>query len=913
LTYRGSSSTPTNQRPTEEHSARGIFGENPNSNPGFWDAHKVYVPYLSGDLFLGTRIEPYTFPPDPDWGTRDNEPTNAPQPEFYFSGHLHLEHIVTELSTNATFTETGGGLDNATDVLLTGCSAGGYGVRYNADWLLDTLPAGANVRAAPAAALGYKPDTAWLNAQAGVEGGFPIMLPRPDGVPDGPTLWSRYANPASLAACLDSVEDRTEDEAQTFCISNLGQIASLRTPTMFLTNQFDTRPIMFQYANESDFAESDTSTLAGQQYLAYWGTETRRFLIDHVQYAFAPSCFDHCNLTPLSRGPSVDGAQALDIINDWFHGHNMISHKMIEGVGTDGVDRHPNNGLPSNPDCLLSDNLLGDNVTSASPTPASTLPPPPLPPQCDTQVEQQGTLCQQVCNCDCSAGGQGGCQTVCQLPNGAQSLPWCQGGGAPTIPDNNPPPPSPTADTDIVVETSVTYMTAFGQDFVLDIYSDANVDTDQPLMIVVHGGGFVGGDKANEEYFARLFAERGFRVVNINYPLCRHFFDHSTEALHPWDAAQPTNGDNSLCVGVASGTDNLPEEIRGSLAGPASRAVRQAIKYMHTDGRAAQYRVDTSKTVCHGSSAGATTCYVTLFWNTTLVSYPNITNALVPDPDLDQYNINVAAAKAGSIGGLMSGQYVTQDTVDAMAPGAAIWDLHGDADTTVPIAFSNYMMQIAEQWGIPNDQVVIEGGGHGMARFLRGSVLEDMLTFVFANLENAGGYPASDTPTPTPTTLLTVTELTTSGGTFSPTPSSVQVATPSPTPSPTPSRTPSPTPSLTSSLTSSPTSPPTDLPTSPGQDASSSSGGDGDGDHESSTIILVAVIALVVVAIMVIGMVMYQRRHPGAEHDTEASENPAYHPRANQGSVRSLVLDSTGGFRPGMASGPSNGMAEHTI
>ena len=68
---------------------------------------------------------------------------------------------------------------------------------------------------------------------------------------------------------------------------------------------------------------------------------------------------------------------------------------------------------------------------------------------------------------------------------------------------------------------------------------------------------------------------------------------------------------------------------------------------------------------------------------------------------------------------------------------------------------------------------------------------------------------------------------------------------------------------------------------------------------------------------MVIGMVMYQRR---PEHDTEASrysralaqENPAYQPPTNRGSVRSLVLDSTGTFRPEMASS-DNGIAEHSI
>jgi len=363
---------------------------------------------------------------------------------------------------------------------------------------------------------------------------------------------------------------------------------------------------------------------------------------------------------------------------------------------------------------------------------APVLRPRAPPPACDTVEEQQGDFCQLACNCSCGDSStddddrlaQFVCTRVCSLPNGVSSVPWCTA---------STPPPM----TNITVELNVTFMTAFGRAFSLDIYSDTTVDDDAPLALLIHGGGFVGGDKADMAVEAAAFAARGFRAVSINYPLCKDMFDHTTQALHPWNSTNPTDGNNSDCLGVASGTDNLPAEIRGSLAGPASRAARLAIQYMHTGGRATQYQVDTSKTVCHGASAGAITCYGTLFWNTTIIAYPNITNALVPDPVLDQYHINVAAARAG---GIQPGNEhivnVTQETVDAMAPGAAVWDLHGDNDTVVPLESSDNMMNIAETYGIPHQQVVIEGAGHGLFRYLNGSVLEGMFEFIFQNLDN---------------------------------------------------------------------------------------------------------------------------------------------------------------------------------
>ena len=53
----------------------------------------------------------------------------------------------------------------------------------------------------------------------------------------------------------------------------------------------------------------------------------------------------------------------------------------------------------------------------------------------------------------------------------------------------------------------------------MDIISPKNQIEDLPVIIWVHGGGFVGGDKSDIEEYAVQIAHEGYVVVNINYAL----------------------------------------------------------------------------------------------------------------------------------------------------------------------------------------------------------------------------------------------------------------------------------------------------------------------------------------------------------------------------------------------------------
>ena len=61
----------------------------------------------------------------------------------------------------------------------------------------------------------------------------------------------------------------------------------------------------------------------------------------------------------------------------------------------------------------------------------------------------------------------------------------------------------------------------------LDAYLPVNTEKNKPILILIHGGGFRGGDKTinMRQYveFSQYFASRGWAVFNLNYRLLKDY------------------------------------------------------------------------------------------------------------------------------------------------------------------------------------------------------------------------------------------------------------------------------------------------------------------------------------------------------------------------------------------------------
>lgn len=120
---------------------------------------------------------------------------------------------------------------------------------------------------------------------------------------------------------------------------------------------------------------------------------------------------------------------------------------------------------------------------------------------------------------------------------------------------------------EIASEVLIQHAIPYGSDSqeVLDLWTKRPDCLTRPLIVVVHGGGWVAGSRAEMEGFASLFATAGFSVANLDYKLA--------------DSAK----------GVT-----LPQQLA---------CIHRAIDYLHSNDLVSQY--SNGSVVLFGYSAGA--------------------------------------------------------------------------------------------------------------------------------------------------------------------------------------------------------------------------------------------------------------------------------------------------------------------
>ena len=100
---------------------QGMMQADPAANPDFYEWNRVYVPYVSGDVWGGAAPQPLNPFLDTGDGSKELMPTGT---VGFFQGHLIVEEVLSSLKDVS-------GLADATEVILTGCSAGGIGTIAN--------------------------------------------------------------------------------------------------------------------------------------------------------------------------------------------------------------------------------------------------------------------------------------------------------------------------------------------------------------------------------------------------------------------------------------------------------------------------------------------------------------------------------------------------------------------------------------------------------------------------------------------------------------------------------------------------------------------------------------------------------------------------------------------------------------
>jgi len=244
----------------------------------------------------------------------------------------------------------------------------------------------------------------------------------------------------------------------------------------------------------------------------------------------------------------------------------------------------------------------------------------------------------------------------------------------------------------IRVLPNVTYERANGIEEKLDVYAIRG-QAPSPVLIYIHGGGWVQGTKEGSALSALPFIQMGYSVVNVEYRLA-----------------------------------NV------SLAPAAIEDCRCALRWVVAHGKEQQYNFDTSRIVVAGASAGGHLAMTTgmlpasagfdrMCYTTDEPKVSAIVNffglADLPDmlegPNKEPFPKNWAYTTQW-IGNQPNRMEIAKAASPLTYVRAGIpptISIHGDADPLVPYQHSVKLQEALQKAGVPHELVTIPGGGHG--------------------------------------------------------------------------------------------------------------------------------------------------------------------------------------------------------
>ncbi len=241
------------------------------------------------------------------------------------------------------------------------------------------------------------------------------------------------------------------------------------------------------------------------------------------------------------------------------------------------------------------------------------------------------------------------------------------------------------------------------QNWTLDMYTPpGDTQTRRPAIVLVHGGGFSGGNSKNGAMvtMAKAFSQRGYVAVSINYPLL---------VTNEVCSKEPTP--STTCVNAAFA---------------AQHAAQAAVRWLRAN--ATKYGVDPTRIAVGGGSAGAVTALAVAV------------NSGDPGTDGNPGQSSKVQAAIAISGELPHSFAYLDDRSDS-----PVLMFNGTADQTVP--FSDGVQTAVDLYnaGIPVVFEALQGAGHVPFQTEGTLMVQQSVYFgyYFLNLDTAAGQPAS--------------------------------------------------------------------------------------------------------------------------------------------------------------------------
>ena len=302
----------------------GICGRIAKRNEYFHSWSMIYIPYCSGDDWLGTMKRAC------DAWTEGSCAANVAQSTslrthrklLFHAGHNIIEGTLDHAEANL-------GLRQATELLISGGSAGGQGAYYHADWLADRYPT-KTVRSAPEYGWFGQPFSTYGDWAHGRSTNSSIPYPSPASNTGAPA-WIRRVQPYIAPRCARTVHDMFQ------CTSVPTAYRATRTPTMVSNNAFDAFTLDAMGGIPSLKGVHGDSKL--WHYVQYVGAQLRNSVLAQVKAedgVFLTSCVDHQMAWASSDSatgpysPNIGGCTHNQAVAAWTSGNGQCARLAVD-------------------------------------------------------------------------------------------------------------------------------------------------------------------------------------------------------------------------------------------------------------------------------------------------------------------------------------------------------------------------------------------------------------------------------------------------------------------------------------------------------------------------------------------------------------------------------------------------------
>lgn len=238
------------------------------------------------------------------------------------------------------------------------------------------------------------------------------------------------------------------------------------------------------------------------------------------------------------------------------------------------------------------------------------------------------------------------------------------------------------------VDSGITYLVANNYQATLDVYHPVVPGRPTPVLIDIHGGGWVGGGRAEDLLGLIPYMQLGFAVVSVDYRLAQV-----------------------------------------SLAPAAVEDCQCALKWVARN--AGKFNFDLSRVVIEGESAGGHLALATAF----LPPSAGFGNLCTDDSETPEYKVravinwygitdvdellhgpNTRGFALSWFGSLPGRDEIARQIspLTYVRPGLpSVLTIHGDADPLVPYAQAVRLHHALTGAGVDNQLLTIQAGGHG--------------------------------------------------------------------------------------------------------------------------------------------------------------------------------------------------------